>query len=83
MYESSTTEGILEILSIYTESGKRTPDVSELPIKCKNCSSTEYYIDSYTDDIDIVCGVCNHTAGYLPGYGYDPITGKKLNKLET
>ena len=50
------------------------PDVSELPVVCKNCRSPEYYKGAYTDDIDIVCGVCNHTAGVLPGYGYDPIT---------
>lgn len=55
------------------------PLIDEYPEKCKNCGTREYFIKSYTDDIDIVCGKCNHTAGVLPGYGYD-IKCKKLTQ---
>jgi len=62
----------------YIDSGKRVPKSTELPTKCKECLSEKYFINSYNDDIDIVCGMCNKPAGCLPGYGYDPITGNKI-----
>lgn len=58
------------------------PLIDEYPDYCKECKTVNLYKDAYTDDIDIVCGICNHTAGYLPGYGYNPITCKKLKESE-
>jgi hypothetical protein len=55
-----------------------SPLYEEYPVFCKECRSKSYFIESYNDDIDIVCGKCNHTAGVLPGYGYDPKTGRRL-----
>ena len=61
---------------------KEIPTIDAFPKFCKTCKSPNYFEESYMDDIDIVCGVCNHTAGYMPGHGYDPITGKKLQIID-
>ena len=67
----------------YIDNNKPVPKSTQLPTKCQECLSTKYFIGSYTDDICIVCGICNKTAGYLPGYGYDPITGNKIKSCQS
>ena len=58
------------------------PLIEEYPDKCRKCNSLDLYENAYTDDIDIVCGKCNQTAVYLPGYDYDPVNCKKLKAKE-
>ena len=64
---------------LYDDNYSPCSSIKDLPEKCLECGSPEYYKKSHVDDIKLICGVCNRPAFTLPGHGFD----WKGNKIHT
>lgn len=53
-------------------------ELKDVPDKCLDCGSVDFYKKSHIDDIKLICGVCGRPAFILPGHGYD-WQGNKIN----
>jgi hypothetical protein len=66
-------KGLNEFLFYYgiDDNNKPCSTIKDLPDKCLNCGSVDYYKKSHIDDIKLICGICGRPAFTLPGHGFD------------